>query len=225
MNKSDLKPFFCKNDRCQKYEKTTKRRLLFKKGKNLLQMMCPSCGKIHEYSLIPGDKVDKNGPIQRLELGPCWLWIGADGAHGYGSYTYAKKHYRPSQFSYQLAYGPIPKGLSVLHQCDTPKCVRPDHLLAGTHRENMADMTAKKRNGYRAKPERLARGQRHGSRTHPERVARGERVGRAKLTSDQVRAIRQCYVPGAGYAMAKRFGVSPTTISEIVRRQSWRHLD
>ncbi|MBI2934659.1 MAG: HNH endonuclease [Chloroflexi bacterium] len=94
----------------------------------------------------------------------CWLWNGAEGAHGYGSINYGGKHYRPSQLSYTLHHGTIPQGFEILHTCDTPKCVRPDHLLLGTHADNMRDMTIKGRNGFKVKPGSIVRGDRHPAR-------------------------------------------------------------
>ncbi len=52
---------------------------------------------------------------------------------------------RSNRFAYEHFVGPIADGLFVLHRCDEPLCVRPDHLWLGTHEENMADMIAKGR--------------------------------------------------------------------------------
>lgn len=75
----------------------------------------------------------------------CWIWTGGT-ITGYGQFhptdTRVMKAHR---FSWELHYGPIPAGLWVLHRCDTPPCVRPDHLFLGTHADNMADARAKGR--------------------------------------------------------------------------------
>lgn len=49
--------------------------------------------------------------------------------------------------------GPIPDGVDVLHHCDNPPCVRPDHLFLGTARDNVGDMLAKGRGGHSRGPD------------------------------------------------------------------------
>ncbi|MFI9418096.1 hypothetical protein [Streptomyces werraensis] len=88
------------------------------------------------------------------------------------------------------------------HHCDVPPCVERTHLFAGTHEDNMADMTAKGR-----KPV-------------------GNAVVTAELEPEQVRAIREEYARGAATQadLAERYGTSQTNVSRIVRRVSWAHL-
>jgi len=76
----------------------------------------------------------------------CWLWEGGSrGGKGYGQFNPRGKNFAAHRFSYQLHVGEIPKGLSVLHKCDTPACVNPEHLFLGTQTDNMRDRAAKKR--------------------------------------------------------------------------------
>lgn len=78
----------------------------------------------------------------------CWIWTGSVNAKGYGQMSQGRRGLRPLQthrVSWQLHYGQIPDGLLVLHSCDNPRCVRPDHLFLGTAADNTADMVAKER--------------------------------------------------------------------------------
>jgi len=94
-------------------------------------------------------RIDECGPVppHQPHLGPCWVWLGYKNPKGYGQINLG----RPRKLrlvhclSWELAYGPLPVGLCVLHHCDTPACVRPDHLFLGTRVDNNADMRAKGR--------------------------------------------------------------------------------
>ena len=79
----------------------------------------------------------------------CWIWKGSRHHNGYG-YLHRGGHTdrhpaRAHRFSWEIHNGPIPVGLWVLHRCDNPPCVRPDHLFLGTRKDNMVDCAAKGR--------------------------------------------------------------------------------
>ena len=74
----------------------------------------------------------------------CWVWAGVTFRNGYGQFG---RHSLAHRIAWELMYGPIPAGLCVLHRCDNPPCVRPDHLFLGTVADNNHDMCAKGRNG------------------------------------------------------------------------------
>ena len=76
----------------------------------------------------------------------CWPWLGTKRHTGYGKIRNHYKHEGTHRVSYTLNVGPIPQGLHVLHKCDNPTCVNPDHLFLGTQADNMKDMFKKGRN-------------------------------------------------------------------------------
>lgn len=168
----------------------------------------------------------------------CWLWTGARSRMGYGAWTPSASGPQPwpkvhaHRFSYELAYGPIPEGTCVLHACDTPACVRPDHLWLGSRVDNNLDKLQKgrqargERHGSRTHPEAVPRGERNGARKHPERLKRGEQRADSRLTDSQVMEIRRLYSAGgiSQHALAKMIGVAQTTISRVVNRQLWTHI-
>src|SRR6266853_3758788 len=79
--------------------------------------------------------------------GDCWLWTASKTEFGYGQFGTARG--KPSttahRVSWELHFGPIPDGMFVCHHCDTPPCVKPDHLFLGTHEQNQLDMLLKGR--------------------------------------------------------------------------------
>jgi hypothetical protein len=72
----------------------------------------------------------------------CWEWMGSTQRYGHFRYPGGQLAHR---FSWELENGPVPEGLHVLHKCDNPSCVNPDHLFLGTHDDNMKDKAAKGR--------------------------------------------------------------------------------
>ena len=67
----------------------------------------------------------------------CWLWTANTCSRGYGHLRSNKVHWLAHRLSYTWAYGPIPDGLEIDHLCRVRNCVRPDHLEAVTHTENV----------------------------------------------------------------------------------------
>lgn len=94
------------------------------------------------------EKIDKNGPILNSKLGRCWVWIAAKTENGYGRIGLGKRDdgvERAHRVSWILANGSIPNDLWVLHKCDNPECVRPEHLFLGNNTINMIDCVSKNR--------------------------------------------------------------------------------
>lgn len=149
-------------------------------------------------------KVDRNGPVIRTELGPCWMWRGRiEKRSKYGKFDVNEVDSYAHRVMWEIVYGPIPKGLFVCHQCDNPPCVRPDHLFLGTPRDNSVDRTNKGRT----------------------RGPVGELNGMAKLTEFQVREILVGLTNGRKVTeIAKTYKVGSSAISEIKAGKRWKHV-
>jgi hypothetical protein len=143
--------------------------------------------------------------VKRDAPDKCWLWQGAKHNFGYGVIHDGTRMIGTHRFSWQIHIGPIPDGLFVLHRCDVPGCVNPNHLFLGTNSDNMHDKEKKGRGRYVSKP--------------------GEQNPIAKLTDEAVRQIRHDVSLGSTQKkLADQYHVTPTTISDIVKRKRWKHI-
>lgn len=130
----------------------------------------------------------------------CWLWLGNLDEKGYGRITISRtyKMHKAHRVSWMLYRYP-PTGL-ILHRCDLPCCVNPDHLYEGTHKQNAEDRKNRNRN----------------------RDQRGEKGPRAKLTAADVIAIRLDIREQK--EIATQYGIAQPTVSDIKNRKSWGHI-
>lgn len=134
---------------------------------------------------------------------PCWDWTASVDGNGYGKLYCNGKLERASRVSWLLHVGPIPLGACVLHKCDRPICVNPDHLYLGDQKQNAADRSARGRLNHQV----------------------GEKTGNAKLVSHQIPEIRDLLKNGLSpLAVAEQFNVSRHTIYGIRNGTYWRHL-
>jgi len=130
----------------------------------------------------------------------CWIWDGRISGHGYGRLKYLNKDVGAHRASYIAHNGPIPDGMSILHKCDVRCCVNPYHLYAGTHQENMDDMKTRGRT-YRSS---------------------GAKAVHAKLSdADAIDIFNSSLLYKE---IAIKYGVSPTTVSNIKTKKRWRHI-
>lgn len=154
--------------------------------------------------------VNLNQPIYTLEepvnrnADPIKYIINEHGCHicvshamdpdGYPRITRGKKYKRGNRFVYSLFHGNIPEGKSfvIMHTCDIPSCINPEHLKLGTHKENMADRQQKGRTKI------------------------GCETGRAKLNIEQVYYIRFISEEKTA-ALVEKYHVNATTIRKIRR--------
>lgn len=130
----------------------------------------------------------------------CWLSSYVKDRAGYPVLSRNHVRLQASRYIWVETYGPIPKGLCVLHHCDNPGCIRPSHLFLGTKRQNTDDMLSKGRS----------------------RHLLGEDAGRAKITTDQARYIRDSTEMNT--VLGKRFGLHPESVRLIKAGINWKHL-
>jgi hypothetical protein len=141
----------------------------------------------------------------------CWLFVGCP-SQTYGQFEFHDRRQLAHRVSWELINGPIPAGLEVCHKCDTPRCVRPDHLFLGTAKDNAQDSSRKGRRYGKGRPW----------------AARGERIHTARLTEAIVTEIRREYSAdpsrGSVVRLGERYGVSHHTIGRALRGDTWKHV-
>lgn len=175
-------------------------------------------------------KVNESGPIplHRPEIGPCAVWTASCFPNGYGRLGIDGKVCYAHRVAWELANGPVPDGLFVLHACDNRSCVRLSHLHLGTTQDNQREMVERGRStkGRPTKPEHIRRGDKSPWRLHPELVTRGEAHWNATLTESDVMNIRTRVANGTSRQrdIAREYGKSESAISRIVSRKIWAHI-
>lgn len=143
----------------------------------------------------------KNGPnpkpiIYEIDSIKCWNCVShCDNGDGYRIIGIKGRNIRLHRFIYEMFNGKIKKGMQIRHTCDNRKCINPDHLLSGTHMDNMID--------------KMERG----------RQAKGEYHGRAKLTKEQVTEIFNSL--DTTRVLAKKYNVDQANISCIKKGKNW----
>jgi len=152
-------------------------------------------------------KVDKSGD--------CWLWTAGCFDDGYGAFGFEKKLWRAHRWSYWRYKGEIPEGMVVMHSCDTPRCVRPEHLSVGTYSDNARDTANKGRNIWQRHPEKVHRRQQD-----------GEDNASAKLTWNKAALIREMYASGwKQREIAQHFEVTQSAVSNVLTGKRWVNRD
>lgn len=148
----------------------------------------------------------------------CWLWSAGCTGTGYGALTFKGKFIQAHRLAWEILRTPIPvvgsyHGICVLHRCDTPPCVNPDHLFLGTVADNNSDRSAKGRSSNLSGP------------GHPNfgREGRGGETNPAsKLTLGSVREIKARLASGEKQDdIAAAYGVKQPTISNIKTGATW----
>lgn len=150
-------------------------------------------------------RVDRSG-------GPraCWPWRGGRSVSGYGVARYGGRERARSFLTHRVAEhltnGPVPDDVCICHHCDNRLCCNPAHFFRGTRADNNRDRSQKGRDGYHGLP--------------------GERHHQAKLTEDEVRAIRAMYVPRKVTVVdvARAFGISRSHAHAIIVGRYWPHV-
>lgn len=139
--------------------------------------------------------------------GEHWMWVGGKYGRGYGTLSVNGKSMPAHRVSFMLEHGEVPDDLYVLHSCDIPACVRPDHLRVGTARENGADASAC-------------------GRARTTVTLHGQQRPNAKLSSRMVQAMRRLHhEEGIGsHRLARLFAVAQSTALRALRGDTHRNV-
>lgn len=175
---------------------------------------CKKCGEgfvgkglVREYCCT---KCKLLGEVTKRKNG-CWEWKGNLHNNGYGYTTMYETNKREHvhRISYRVFKGEIPEGLCVCHQCDNRKCINPEHLWLGTHKDNNQDCIKKGRQAV-------------GDKKNPRR---GEKNPHAKLTDEKVKEIRKLIKSGKRCTViAREYGVCSSVIYGVRDRKGWKHI-
>lgn len=141
----------------------------------------------------------------------CWIYSGSTDAWGYPVcrvFFEDIKLYKYSRVSYYVFKGPFDSKLSVLHKCDNPKCVNPEHLFLGTNSDNVKDALKKNR---------------HVSQRYN---FKGDNNPRAVLNILEVKIIKMLLkCKFYHYEIEDVIGKGINVIRDISRQKTWKHIN
>lgn len=132
----------------------------------------------------------------------CRVWDGRiNKENGYGRIGFMHKQWRAHRLMYTLMLGPIPRGMDLMHACDNPRCINPNHLSPGTHSQNIADAYERGRKS----------------------VAQGSFHPNAAFTQEEAQRIANSLKPVS--ELATEFGVSKSAIYRLRNGSTWKTLE
>lgn len=133
---------------------------------------------------------------QHADENGCLNWTRGVNLYGYGHFKYSQKIVAAHRVSWEIYnQRTIPDGIYILHSCDNPSCINPEHLSLGTHADNMREKSERGR--------------------HP----------LTTFTRDEVIKIRQIAANDISHSeIARQLGVGTTTINAIANRKTWKHV-
>jgi len=164
---------------------------------------------VRVVSRDPDDLARLKSKVKIDEATGCWVWQASLNTNGYGQFAFKGRPRPAHRVSWELHNGPIPEGenayktANVLHRCDNPLCVNPDHLFLGDQSDNANDAVSKERWGKRG--------------------LTGEAHGRAVVTEEIVRAIRASDL--SVYKLGEQYGLSAGAVQHIRKRRSRQHVE
>ncbi len=138
--------------------------------------------------------------VELIPFSTCHFWNACANHRGYGQISIGAKMVSAHRASYELYVDKIPEGMHVLHKCDNPPCVNPDHLFLGTNYDNVKDRDSKGR----------------------QVSAKGEDNPGAKLKECDVIDIRSSEMTKA--QLSRKYNVSHRLIRNVINRTAWRHV-
>lgn len=151
-----------------------------------------------------GDKTILDIIANKITINPlteCWEWVQS--YNDYPVLRYSGQYLRAGRTLFEFFYGPTNRKLHLLHKCDNPPCVNPDHLFLGTNDDNVRD--------------KLLKG----------RGACGEKLSNV-LTTSRVKTIRALYkLKDKGYSRSKLasiFNLNYNTLKGVLSGRRWKHI-
>lgn len=156
---------------------------------------------------------------QKADGSDCLWWSAYRNKTGYGYFFLRGLYIRAHRAAYIICHGSIPDGLHVLHSCDNPSCVNPEHLSVGTHVENMKQRHARGRYVFNYNGN-------HHLQKDPT-VVRGSNNARAVINEEIAFQMRLDFSQGKFKSKAhgaKLYGVSITVMQTVLSGKTWKHV-